>query len=252
MKTAIITGASAGLGMEFARQLPDAFPHIECVWLIARRQDKLDETAAALGGLRCKTIALDLCDSASFDALSVILENEKPDIQLLVNNAGCGYLCNIGEGSLSEQNRMVDLNIRALTAVTHLSIPYMSRGAKIINMSSIASFCPNARMTVYSSSKSYVSAFSRGLGEELRSRGISVTAVCSGPLKTEFLDIGRIAGNSKMFETLPYCVPEKVVSGAYTAAKAGRPVHTPRGFFKLYRVLAKLLPQRLLVKLAKT
>lgn len=252
MKIAIITGASAGLGAEFARKAKAAFPEIGCLWLIARRPDRLEALAGSLTGVETRVLPLDLCDTASFDALAALLAREKPDVRLLVNNAGCGYLGKLGETGLEVQTRMIDLNLRALTAVTAVAVPYMSRGGKIVNMSSIASFCPNPRMTVYSSSKSYVSSFSRGLGEELKPRGITVTAVCSGPMKTEFLDIAHISGNSKMFETLPYCDPVKVAGGAYAAAKAGRAVYTPRAFFKLYRVIAKLLPQAMVVKFAKT
>ncbi|MGN1002410.1 MAG: SDR family NAD(P)-dependent oxidoreductase [Oscillospiraceae bacterium] len=252
MKIAIITGASAGLGAEFSRQAKGAFPELECLWLIARRPERLEALAAELSGVPVRTLALDLCDSASFDTLAALLAEEKPDVRLLVNNAGCGYLGNIGETELAVQTRMVDLNLRALTAVTAVTVPYIGRGGKIVNMSSIASFCPNPRMTVYSSSKAYVSSFSRGLSEELKPRGITVTAVCSGPMKTEFLDIAHISGNSKMFETLPYCDPVKVAAGAYAAARAGRAVYTPRAFFKFYRVVAKILPHALVVKMAKT
>jgi len=252
MKTAIITGASAGVGLEFVRQLEGAFPEIECVWLIARSANKLEEAAKLLNKVQVKILPLDLCAESSFAELSGILTEEKPEVTLLVNNAGCGYLGNVGETGLDVQTRMVDLNVRALTAVSHVVVPHMAKGGRIINLSSIASFCPNPRMTVYSSTKAYVSSFSRGLGEELKPRGITVTAVCPGPMATEFLDIGGIAGNSKTFDTLPYCDPAKVVKGAYEAARAGRAVHTPKGFYKLYRGLAKVLPQRLMIKFAGT
>ena len=147
---------------------------------------------------------------------------------------------------------MVDLNIRALTAVTRLVLPYMAQGGRIINISSIASFVPNARMSVYSASKAYVSFLSRGLYEELKPRGISVTAVCPGPMATEFLSVGRISGNSKTFDRLPYCDPVKVVRGALRASKARRAVYTPRGFYKFYRVLSGLVPHAILVHAAKT
>ena len=252
MKTAIITGASAGLGLEYVRQLEQAFPEIDCVWLISRSADKLAEAAKQLKSIQSKIVPLDLCSETSFCDLSELLAEEKPDVYLLVNNAGCGYLGNVGETDCKVQTRMVDLNIAALTAVTNIVLPYMARGGRIINVSSIASFCPNPRMTVYSSSKAYVSFFSRGLGEELAPRGIKVTAVCSGPMATEFLDIAKITGNSKMFDTLPYCDPVQVVRGSYKASRAGRAVHTPRAFFKLYRVIAKILPQKIMVKFAKT
>lgn len=107
-------------------------------------------------------------------------------------------------------------------------------------------------MTVYSSTKAYVSSFTVGLAEELRDKGVTVTAVCPGPMKTEFLDVGRITGNSKMFATLPYCDQVRVVAGTLRAAKAGRTIYTPRLFYKFYRVLAKVTPVKLMVKLAKT
>ncbi len=252
MKIAIITGASAGLGVEFVRQLEGNFPEVECVWLIARSEHKLEEAAKALNKVQVKVLPLDLCAESSFEQLSELLAEEKPEVQLLVNNAGCGYLGNVGETEVAIQTRMVDLNVRALTAVTHLVLPYMARGSRIINLSSIASFCPNPRMTVYSSTKAYVSSFNRGLSVELAPKGIKTTAVCPGPMATEFLDVGGIAGNSKTFDILPYCDPVKVVKGAYAASRAGRAVYTPRGFFKFYRVLAKILPQPLMIKFTKT
>jgi len=252
VKTAVITGAGAGLGLEYVRQLESAFPEIESVWLIARSEGKLSAAAQLLKKAKAKIFPLDLCDRGALEELGCVLEAEKPDVALLVNNAGCGILGNIGETDWKAQTHVADLNVSALTAVTALTVPYMKAGGKIINVSSIASFCPNPRMTVYSSTKAYVSSFSRGLGEELKGKGITVTAVCSGPMATDFLDTAGITGKSKTFDTLPYCDPVKVVSGSYAAAKAGRAVHTPRAFYKLYRGIAKVLPQWLMIKFAKT
>ncbi len=252
MKTAVITGASAGLGLEFVSQLEENFPEIDCVWLISRSVDKLEKAALLLKNAKAKILPLDLCSESDIARFEGILKEEKPNIALLVNNAGCGFLANVGDTDYTVQTRMVDLNIRALTAITNLALPYVIRGGRIINVSSIASFCPNPRMTVYSASKSYVSAFSRGLGEELKARGIKVTAICSGPMSTEFLDIAGIRGQSKTFDMLPFCDPKKVVKGGYRASKKGKSVHTPRAFFKFYRFVAKILPQRLMVKFTKT
>ena len=251
MRIAIITGASSGLGKEFSLQLAENFPDVECVWLVARRKALLDELAGQLS-LPAVCVPLDLTDEADLGSLSRKLKDEAPDVRVLVNCAGCGYLGNVAESDPKLLARMTDLNIRALTLVTNTVLPYMRGEGRIINVSSIASFCPNARMTVYSSTKAYVSSFSLGLREELRERNISVTAVCSGPMDTEFLDIGEIRGNSKMFKTLPYCDPKKVAAGSYAAAKADRAFYTPRAFFKLYRFLAKILPSTIVVKLAKT
>lgn len=252
MKTAIITGASAGLGQEIVRQLGDMFPKIECYWLIARRADRLESLAISLPGKTTVCLPLDLCDPMSFVRLQEKLTAEQPEVCLLVNNAGCGYLGRIGEVDTASQTRMVDLNLRALTAVTNIVVPHMPRGGRILNVSSIASFCPNPRMTVYSASKAYVSAYTVGAAEELRARGITVTAVCPGPMATDFLEVGNIAGNSKMFERLPYCDQVRVAAGALRAAREGRTIYTPRLFYKFYRLLAKVTPVKLMVKFAKT
>ncbi len=252
MKTAIVTGASAGLGREIVRQIAAVFPEIEAYWLIARRAERLEELAAAMPDQQVDCMPLDLCDPMSFMTLQEKLASEQPEVALLVNNAGCGYLGNVGEVETSTQTRMIDLNLRTLTAVTNITVPFMAPGSRILNVSSIAAFCPTPRMTVYSAGKSYVSAFSIGLAEELRHKGITVTAVCPAPMRTEFLEAGNIVGNSRMFERLPYCDQVQVAGGALRAARAGRVIYTPKLFYKFYRVLAKVTPVKLMVKFTKT
>ena len=252
MKTAIITGASSGLGREFVHQIAEVFPEIESYWLIARRTERLEEVAASLPDKLVSCMALDLCDPMSFVTFRERLMTEQPEVALLVNNAGCGYLGNVGEMETTTQTRMVDLNVRALTAITNMAVQYMGEGSRILNVSSIASFCPNPRMTVYSATKAYVTHYSVGLSEELKSKGVTVTAVCPGPMATEFIALGNIEGNSRMFELLPYCDQVRVAGGALRAAKEGRTVYTPKLFYKFYRVLAKVTPVKLMVKFAKT
>ena len=121
MKTAIITGASSGLGREF-----------ECCWLIARREDRLEEIAREMVGVETVCLPLDLCDSMSFTTLQEKLAAEKPEVAILINNAGCGYLGRMGETETAVQTRMVDLNVRAMTAMTNLVIPYMPAGGRIL------------------------------------------------------------------------------------------------------------------------
>ena len=179
------------------------------------------------------------------------LAAEQPEVVVLLNNAGCGYLGNVGDGPLARQTTMIDLNVRALTAITHLVLPYMKAGAHILNTSSIASFCANAKLNTYSATKAYVSSFTRGLSYELRNRGISATAVCPGPMATEFVTVGGITGNSPEFERLPYCDPQQVALSAMTAARHGHVFYTPTAFYKVYRVAAKLLPHALVVRWAK-
>lgn len=250
MKTAIITGASSGLGEEFVHQIKHTFPEIEAFWIIARRADRLQALSAP--GVTLRILPLDLTGEDYLSQLQNALKDAAPEIELLINCAGCGYLGNFHESVLTEQCRMLDLNIRAMSCVTHAVLPFMKNGGRIINISSIASFVPNVRMTVYSATKAYVSFFSRGLHEELKPRNISVTAVCPGPMATEFIQKGRIKGHSKTFDILPYCSPEKVVKGALKAAKKRRAVYTPKAFYKFYRVLSKIIPQAILLHAAKT
>ena len=252
MRTAIVTGASSGLGRELARQTPEVFPEVERIWLIARRRDRLADLAAALGGEeKVRILPLDLCDAVGLASYQAALSEECPEVVLLVNDAGLGHLGDVGEGPLAVQTRMIDLNVRALTAVTHLALPWMPEGGRILDVSSIAAFCPTPHMTVYSATKAYVSAFTRGLGKEIRPRGLTATAVCPGPMGTEFLDVGDIEGRSRMFALLPYCDQVRVAHGALCAARAGQGVYTPRLCYKIYRLMAKLLPSALLSELTR-
>lgn len=251
LKIAVITGASSGLGREFVRQLEDFFPDIESYWLIARRGDLLEESAEELMDRHVECMALDLCDPMSFAVIQGRLAAEKPKLSLLINCAGCGQLGLLGQVDTASQTRMVDLNVRAMTALTNIAIPFMPAGSRILNVSSIAAFCPTARMTVYSSTKAYISSFSLGLREELRRKGISVTAVCPGPMPTGFLDKAGVTGQSRTFEFLPYCDQVRVAAGALRAARAGSAMYTPKLFYKFYRCLAKITPAKWTVRLSK-
>lgn len=252
MNIAIITGASSGLGRAFFENLPAACPHLEQIWLVARRAERLQEMAAN-SPIPVVALSMDLTDPASYEELANRLRAEKPAVRLLINNAGVGELDDMRDSDWATQCRMVDLNCRALTAVTTVVLPHMEPGAgHIINVASIASFVPNARMTVYSSTKAYVLSLSKGLREELLPHRINVLAVCPGPMDTEFLTVANITGRSDTFKRLPYANPDKVARTALKKAAAGRAVYTPLLLFKVYRVLAKLLPHNLMMKLCKT
>lgn len=147
---------------------------------------------------------------------------------------------------------MVDLNCRALTAVTRYCLPYMTAGALIVNVSSIASFAPTPRMAVYCSTKAYVQSFSCALREELKPRKINVLAVCPGPMDTEFLPAaGCDAGKSRTFDTLPHQNPAKMARCALSAGLRGRSACTMGAFYKFYRFLAHLLPKCILMKMTR-
>ena len=252
MKIAIITGASSGLGKEFFKVISARYPDLDEIWLIARRAGRLAEMRSE--NVTVRPVPLDLTKEESIDELKNMLSVEKADVRILVNNAGCGVLGNISEADAKAQANMVDVNVRALTTVTTVVLPHMSEGSYIINVSSIASFVPNARMTVYSSTKAYVTSFSKALRYELKmqKKGINCLVVCPGPMRTEFLPVAGINGNSKAFEVLPYCDPVTVAEKSVKRAESGKGFYTPRFFFKFYRVVAKILPHNWLMGMAKT
>ena len=253
MRIAIVTGASSGLGEEYVRLLATANEEIEEIWVIARRADRLDALKTRFPEKRIFPIPLDLTLNESYQTLKEMLESEAPEVRVLINNAGFGTLGNFDEMEMLSQTRMVDLNIRAMTAVTSTALPYMREGSFILNVCSIASFCPNPRMTVYSSTKAYVLSFSKSLRFELKKRKINVLALCPGPMDTEFLPAAGIAkGASHTFDTLPRVNPAMAAERSLEMAKKGRGIYTPRAFFKLYRLLAKLLPHGLVMHMSKT
>ncbi len=252
MNIAVITGASSGLGKEYAKAVDSRAQGIDEIWLIARRRGRLELLANELT-TPCRILDIDITDNDSLKQYKDMLSIYEANVKLLINNAGFGRLGYFEEIDLEDNTGMVRLNCEALTAVTEITLEFMRSRSQIINVTSIASFAPNTRMTVYSSTKAYVMSFSRALREELKRRKINVLAVCPGPMDTEFLPVAKIApGSSKTFDTLPRVKPEAVAVKSLIASNKGKAVYTNRVFYKFYRVLAKLLPHSLVMKLCGT
>ena len=252
MNIAVITGASSGLGEQFALKVSALRPEIEEIWLIARREEKLKELSQKLSK-KVKILSLDITDADALKEYSSVLETEKPNVKLLINNAGFGRLGNFDSISSEDSAAMIRLNCESLTVITSLTLPFMEEGGEIINSCSIASFAPNTRMAVYSSTKAYVMSFSRALRSELKVRKINVLAACPGPMDTEFLPVAGIEkGKSHTFDTLPRVKPDVMAEKSLKASKAKKAVYTNRIFYKFYRILAKLLPHSLVMKMAGT
>lgn len=251
MNIAVITGASSGLGEQFALKV-DQLTDIEEIWLIARRKENLEKLSEKLNKT-ARVLPLDLTNQKDLEGFSFALKSQSPNIKLLINNAGFGKLGNFEDISCADNTGMIKLNCEALTAVTSISLPFMQDGGEIINSCSIASFAPNTRMAVYSSTKAFVMSFSRALRAELKNRKINVLAVCPGPMETEFLSLAGIEkGTSHTFDTLPRVNPETVAEKSLLASKKKKAVYTNRLFYKFYRILAKILPHSLVMKLAGT
>lgn len=252
MKIAVITGASSGLGEFFALEADKARSEIDEIWLIARREDRLRKVASRLKK-KTKILALDITDKDCINKYVDELKSADAEVSLLINNAGFGKLGNIWELTAEENGGMVRLNCEALTVITSVTIPFMCEGGEIINSCSIASFAPNIRMAVYSSTKAYVMSFSRAVREELRPRKINCIAICPGPMDTEFLSVAGIGkGVSRTFDTLPRVNPEIMARKSLIASKKGKSVYTNKAFYKFYRIAAKILPHSIVMKMAKT
>lgn len=250
MNIAIITGASSGIGVEFYKEMQKEA--LDEVWVIARRKERLDELCEKHGKIKSRVIPMDITLPESSTFLDSLLKEENATIKFLFNNAGFGTVGNLDESDYLAQGAMVSLNVKALTEITTIALRYMDKGSHIINTCSIASFVPNARMTVYSATKAYVLSFTKSLRYELRKKKITVTAICPGPMDTEFLAVAGIEkGVSKTFDTLPRCNVEKTARNGIKAAKKGKCVYTPKFFYKFYRVLSKILPHSWLMGASK-
>lgn len=252
MKIAVITGASSGIGVEFAKHTLNLYPELEEIWLIARRAERLGEVKNSLGE-KIRTVSFDITDNDAVKAYSELLKAKNAEVKLLINNAGFGRLGNFDELSAEDNAAMVRLNCEALTYMTAVTLPFMPDCSEIINVCSIASFAPNTRMAVYSSTKAFVMSLSRAMQVELKPRCINVLAACPGPMETEFLEVANISkGKSRTFDTLPRVDASKMALGAIKASKKGKAVYTNRAFYKFYRLLAKILPHSLVMKMAGT
>lgn len=249
MPIAVITGASSGLGRAYALAATEVFPEIDEYWLIARRLDRLEALKAELVGRTVYCLPLDLSSPADLDEYQRRLGERQPQVALLVNSAGIGWMGDFADGSWRSQAALCDLNVRALTAVANISLQRMAPGSVMVNVSSIAAFAPTPRMSVYCSTKAYVSSFSKALRFELRGRDIRVLAACPCPMDTEFLEVAGI--RSKTFDRLPRVKPDYMAVKSLIAAKKGRAVYTAPASMKAYRVLAKLLPSGFVMNFSK-
>lgn len=252
LNIAVITGASSGMGSCFAIHTEAIRKDIDEIWLIARRKENLEKLAKNLK-VKTRILAMDITSPSAQEEYKNLLEKESTNVRLLINNAGFGKLGDFSELSAEENAGMIRLNCEALTVITSLTLPFMKEGAETINSCSIASFAPNTRMAVYSSTKAYVMSFSRALREELKKRKINVLAACPGPMETEFLGVAGIdKGKSRTFDTLPRVNPSTMAKKSIIASKRKKAVYTNKIFYKFYRILAKLLPHSLVMKMCGT
>lgn len=251
MKIAVVTGASSGMGREFVRQISSFYRSLDEIWVIARRRERLEELRGE-SRVPLRIFEGNLIKKQVYRELSCALEERQPDIRMLVNAAGFGKSGSveaIASVDFRAQMDMVDLNCRALTRMTLFCLPYLGRGSRIINLASAAAFCPQPGFAVYAATKSYVLSFSRALGAELRRRGIYVTAVCPGPVDTEFFNISGALTNP--LKKLTMAKAEDVVHRALKDSRAGREMSFYGIAMRAAFLGTRLVPHGLIMKLMR-
>ena len=231
--SALITGASSGIGREFARQLAN---RARTIVLVARRSERL----------------ADLRDELLIDSLA----HDKIDVDLLINNAGLGDSGAFATGDAIRNEQMLLVNVVALTSLTRRLLPQMiaKRRGGILNVSSSAGFLPIPGDAVYAATKAYVTSFSEAIRAEVRGKGVSVCAVCPGPVRTEFQQVAKRPGGqpetgSKIF----FVSTARVVRAALAALEADRPLVIPGFAMKFAMILTRLMPMpvvRLILRLS--
>ena len=244
MNIALITGASSGLGREFARQV-SRDPHVQAVWAVARREDRLRQLAS-LCACPVRPVPLDLTDPQSLD----LLAREKPTVTRLVCAAGVGKMGRIDAVSPADSLGMIDLNCRAAVGVTQLCLPYLTRGSRVLELCSTAAFQPMPGLGVYAATKAFLQSYTKTLHYELLPRGIHVTAVCPYWVKdTEFIPLAQ-DGKPGQFRHFPLASRSRsVVSLSLAASALNLWVATPGIVCTLHRLGAKVIPHALLVPL---
>ena len=244
MRTALITGASSGIGLELANVLADEKSDLI---LVARNKEKLLALAEELkrnNDINVKVIAKDLSKPEEVKALIDEVQNE--NIQYLINNAGFGYFGAYHECGWKTTQDMMELNMTTLAHLTHSLLPKMiERGSgKILNVASVAGFLPGPNMAVYYATKAFVLHFSEAIAQELKGTGVTVTALCPGPTESQFMDVSGMA-ETKLVKGRKLPTSKQVAEFGYQAMMRGQHIAVHGWGNFILSVLPRLFPRRL-------
>ena len=245
MKISVITGASSGMGRDFVKMI-DKIEDCEEIWVIARRAERLAEIKSETGK-RIVPIELDLSREESFETYAKLLEDAGADVIALVNAAGFGKFGNFEDIPLKEQMNMIDLNCKALMAVTYITLEYMKEGSRVYQLGSLSSFQPVPYITTYGATKAFVLSFSRALNKELEKRKIKMIAVCPGWVKTEFFN--RAVSDDTIKYYNKFFTSDEVVTRAIYDMYRGKDVSICGPSIRAQVLLTKLLPHKLVMKI---
>jgi short-subunit dehydrogenase len=249
MKIAIVTGASSGMGREFVTQL-ETYISVDEIWVIARRRAAL-ETMNGLTKATLRPIPLDLCEQESFETLGALLEAEKPDVKLLVNAAGFGKFGTWDKVSVEDDLKMIDLNCKALVAMTRLVLPYMNQNSHVLQLDSLSAFQPVPYLNTYAATKSFVLSYTRGLNRELRGTGIRMMAMNPGWVKTEFFDHAMQSDPESKVQNFSHVYEAKdvVASGLKALYRSNVDFFVHGVPFSAQTLLVKLVPHRFVMSI---
>lgn len=253
MKTVLITGASFGIGYELAKIFAKEKYNLI---LVARNLERLNQIKDELqnSDIKILTIQKDLSQPNSPKELLDEINKNNFEIDILINNAGFGLLGPFAELDLQTQLDMIQLNITSLVQLTHLILPQMikRKSGKIMNVASTAAFQPGPNMAVYYATKAFVLSFSEALSAELKSSGITVTALCPGPTKTEFQKRARMENiNLERSKIIPYMTAEKVAQVGFDGLMKGKRVVIPGLLNKVGTKLVKIFPKSFVLAVLK-
>lgn len=246
VKIAIVSGASSGVGVEFIKQLEARYPEIDEFWMLARRQERMEALTQNLR-IQARIFAVDLTQEDQLTSFWQALEAESPDIRFLINSAGYGTTGRFDTVSEEKALGMIDLNNRVLVQLTKRCLPYMTEGAKILNIASVSAFLPQPQFAIYAASKSFVLSFSRALNAELRRDKITVTAVCPNPMETEFFGLAGDKPARKSIKDIGLEPVDRMVRIALNKADKGRDFSTSCWQAKLIHFISRILPHRLIL-----
>lgn len=247
---AVITGASSGLGVKFLEAVVNRYPQMDEYWILARRKERLDKLAGKYENKKVVAIEIDLSNESSYDGLIKRLENEKPKVKVLINNAGYEKSGKFADMRQEDILNMISVNTKGMTLIQRIILPYMQKGSYTIITCSVSSFVPVPNQTVYSATKKYVYYFGKALREELLDKDMNVLLLCPGNMDTEMNPKGQ-GRQSRKINQLPFLDMSEITAKALKKAEKGKGVYTPGMFYKSYRSVSKIFPSLWMMKMVK-
>ncbi|MFD1174792.1 SDR family NAD(P)-dependent oxidoreductase [Paenibacillus puldeungensis] len=242
-RIAIVTGATGGIGKEFARLLMKE--PVDEIWAVARNQEKLELLKSEYGE-KVIPLSKDLSSTKDLCEIGELLEDTKPVVQYLINNAGLAKMGSYKDFTLEEIEKTINVNCKAPVMLSNLCIPYMEKGSCILNISSASAFQPTPYINLYAASKAFERSYSRALNVEVASLGITVTAVCPSWVDTEMLE-KEINGHKVKFPGL--VTAKAAAEQAMKDAKRGKDMSVCSFYVKCQHLYVKLMPQKLSMKI---